>query len=267
MTLKKEPGRLMKIVILCGGFGTRLAEETDQIPKPMVEIGKMPILWHIMKIYYHYGFDNFYLALGYKGEIVKRFFLNYHLLSDNLEINTKTGKITKHSYLSEDWNAHLIDTGLETMTGGRIKRLEKYLKDETFMMTYGDGVSDINLKNLLKFHQSHGKLATVTAIRPLGRFGELVIDRDYVNKFIEKPERKENRISGGFFVLEPEVLDYIEGDHIIWERGPLEQLAKENQLMAYKHDGFWQCMDNIRELRYLRKLWEEIKAPWKIWED
>ena len=257
----------MKVVILCGGFGTRLAEETDKTPKPMVRIGKMPILWHIMKTYYHYDFREFLLTLGYKGEVIKHFFLDYHLMSDDLVINTKSGKIIKHSSLSEDWDIHLIDTGIETDTGGRIKRLTEFLKDETFMMTYGDGVSNINIKKLADFHKSHGKLATITAVRPPARFGEMVFDDKKVIDFKEKPIIQDGFISAGFFVLEPKVLDYIEGDSSRWEKEPLEKLAKDGELMAYFHDGFWQYMDNIRDLRYLQDIWAQKKAPWKIWKE
>lgn len=257
----------MKVVILAGGFGTRLAEETDIIPKPMVEIGGKPILWHIMKIYAHFGFNEFIIALGYKGELIKDFFMKYHFLSNSFTVNIKSGEITEHSEMDDDWIVHLVNTGLETMTGGRIKRLAKWLADETFMMTYGDGVSNVNLKDLLRFHRSHGKLATVTAVRPPARFGEMVFEDDKVIKFTEKPKIEESWISGGFFVLEPEVLNYIEGDDTHWEREPLERLAEEGQLMAYRHDSFWQCMDNIRDLRYLRKLWDEGNAAWKLWEE
>ncbi len=257
----------MKVVILTGGFGTRLAEETDIIPKPMVEISGKPILWHIMKHHTYFGFNEFILALGYKGEIIKDFFMKYHFLSNSFTVNTKSGEMTEHSKIKDNWLVHLVDTGLETMTGGRIKRLAKWLGDETFMMSYGDGVSNVDLKDLLRFHRSHGKLATVTAVRPTARFGEMAFDGDKVIKFSEKPQVKKSWISGGFFVLEPGVLDYIEGDDTHWEREPLERLAKEGQLMAYRHDGFWQCMDNIRDLRYLRRLWDEDKAPWKLWED
>lgn len=254
-----------KVVILAGGFGTRLAEKTDIIPKPMVEIGGKPILWHIMKIYAYFGFNEFIIALGYKGEIIKNFFVNYHFLSNSFTVNTKSGEMTEHSEIKDEWIVHLADTGSKTMNGGRIKRLVQWLTDETFMMTYGDGVSNVNLKELLRFHRSHGKLATVTAVRPPVRFGEMVFEGDKVIKFSEKPKIKESWVSGGFFVLEPEVLSYIEGDDTHWEREPLERLAKEGQLMTYRHDGFWQCMDNIRDLRYLRKLWNEEKAFWKVW--
>jgi len=257
----------MKVVILAGGFGTRLAEETVVIPKPMVEIGGKPILWHIMKHYAHFGFNEFIIALGYKGEIIKDFFMNYHFLSNSFTVNTKSGEIIEHSEVKDDWVVHLVDTGLETMTGGRIKRLAKWLADETFMMTYGDGVSNLNLKDLLRFHRSHGKLATVTAVRPPARFGGLTFSGDKVTEFTEKPKIGEGWVSGGFFVLEPEVLDYIEGDDTHWESEPLERLAKEGQLMGYRYEGFWQNMDTIRDLRYLRKLWDEGKAAWKLWED
>lgn len=257
----------MKVVILAGGFGTRLAEETDIIPKPMVEIGGKPILWHIMKHYAYFGFNEFIIAVGYKGEIIKDFFMKYHFLSNSLTVNTKSGEITEHNGMEDNWIVHLVDTGLETMTGGRIKGLTKWLTDETFMMTYGDGVSNVNLKDLLRFHRSHRKLATVMAVRPPARFGEMVFDGDMVIKFTEKPKIEESWINGGFFVLEPEVLDYIEGDATRWEREPLERLAEDDQLMAYRHDGFWQCMDNIRDLRYLRKLWDDCNAAWKLWEE
>ena len=256
-----------KIVILCGGLGTRLAEETDIIPKPMVEIGGKPILWHIMKYYAYFGFTEFIIALGYKGEMIKDFFMNYHFLSDSFTVNTKSGEITEHNKIKDDWKVHLVDTGLDTMTGGRMKKLSKWLTDDTFMMTYGDGIINLNLKNLLQFHRSHGKLATITAVQPLARFGRMVFDRDKVIKFAEKPKIDENWINGGFFILEPEVLNYIEDEGTHWEREPLERLTEAGQLMAYRHNDFWQCMDNIRDLRYLRKLWNEGKAPWKLWED
>jgi glucose-1-phosphate cytidylyltransferase len=257
----------MKVVILAGGFGTRLAEETDVIPKPMVEIGGKPILWHIMKIYAHFGFSEFFIALGYKGELIKDFFMKYHFLSNSLTVDIKSGEIIEHGANKDNWIVHLVDTGLETKTGGRIKKLEQKLKDDTFMMTYGDGVSNMDLRDLLRFHKSHGKLATVTAVHPPARFGEMVFDGNRVVKFSEKRKIEESWISGGFFVLEPGVLDYIDGANTWWEREPLERLAQEGELMAYRHNGFWQCMDNIRDLRYLRKLWDEGKAPWKLWDD
>jgi glucose-1-phosphate cytidylyltransferase len=257
----------MKTVILAGGFGTRLAEETDIIPKPMVEIGGKPILWHIMKHYGHFGFNEFIIALGQKGEVIKDFFMKYHFLSDGFTVNTKTGEMIEHNEKKDDWTVHLVDSGLETMTGGRIKRLAKWVSDGTFMMTYGDGVSNIDLKDLLRFHQSHGKLATVTAIQPPARFGEIVFEGDEVVRFSEKSRIMEGWINGGFFVLEPGVLNYIESDRIHWEREPLEMLAKESQLMVYRHEGFWQCMDNIRDLRELRELWNGNNATWKLWDD
>jgi glucose-1-phosphate cytidylyltransferase len=257
----------MKVVILAGGFGTRLAEETVVIPKPMVEIGGKPILWHIMKHYAYFGFNEFIIALGYKGEIIKDFFMNYHFLSNSFTVNTKSGEIIERSEVKDNWIVHLVDTGLETMTGGRIKRLTKWLADETFMMTYGDGVSNLNLKDLLRFHRSHGKLATVTAVRPPARFGGLAFNGDKVIEFTEKPKVGEGWVSGGFFVLESEVLDYIESDDTHWESDPLERLAEEGQLMGYRYEGFWQNMDTIRDLQYLRKLLDEGKAAWKLWED
>jgi len=257
----------MKVVILAGGLGTRLAEETDIIPKPMVKIGGKPILWHIMKIYAYFGFNEFIIALGYKSEIIKDFFMKYHFISNSFTVNTRSGELTEHSEMKDNWIVHLVDTDLETMTGGRIKRLAKWLADQTFMMTYGDGVSNVNLKDLLRFHRSHGKLATVTAVRPPARFGEMVFDGDKIIKFTEKPKIEESWVSGGFFVLEPEVLNYIEGDDTHWEREPLERLSGDGQLIAYRHDGFWQCMDNIRDLRYLRKLWDKDNAAWKLWSD
>jgi glucose-1-phosphate cytidylyltransferase len=257
----------MKVVILAGGFGTRLAEETVVRPKPMVEIGGKPILWHIMKQYAYFGFNEFIIALGYKGETIKDFFMNYHFLSNSFTVNTKSGEIIEQSEVKDNWIVHLIDTGLETMTGGRIKRLTKWLADETFMMTYGDGVSNLNLKDLLRFHRSHGKMATVTAIRPPARYGGLVFNGDKVMEFTEKPKIGEGWVSGGFFVLEPEVLEYIDGDDTHWESEPLERLAKEGQLMGYRYEGFWQNMDTIRDLQYLRKLWDEGKAAWKLGED
>jgi glucose-1-phosphate cytidylyltransferase len=255
----------MKAVILCGGLGTRLAEETDIIPKPMVEIGGKPILWHIMKYYSHFGVNDFVIALGYKGEMIKDYFLKYHILNNDFMINTKNGKIIEHREVEDEWCVNLVDTGLETMTGGRIKRLEKWIGDGTFMLTYADGVSNVNLKELLKHHQAHGKLATVTAVRPPPRYGELVFDGDKVIKFSEKPKTSATWINGGYFVLEPGILDFIEGDMISWEIEPLEKISNVGQLIAYRHDGFWQNMDNIRELRYLRELWAADKAAWKVW--
>lgn len=257
----------MKVIILAGGFGTRLEEETSTIPKPMVEIGGKPILWHLMKHYAHFGFNEFFLALGYKGNVIKDFFMKYPTLSNNFTVDIKTGTIKEYKEIKEDWIVHLIDTGLNSMTGGRVKRLEKWVSDETFMLTYGDGLSNINLKELFEFHQKHGKFATITAVRPPARFGELIFNNDFVINFAEKPLTTESWINGGFFVLEPEVFDYIKDDMTIWEREPLENLAKENQLVGYRLEGFWQCMDNLRDLRYLRSLWDSGNPPWKLWEE
>jgi glucose-1-phosphate cytidylyltransferase len=254
----------MKTVILAGGLGTRLAEETDATPKPMVEIGGSPILWHIMKIYGAAGFTEFVLALGYRAEVVKHYFLNYYQLRNDLTIS-RGGMVEVHDGDPEDWRVHLMDTGLETQTGGRIKRLTSLLEDETFMLTYGDGVADIRCGELLDFHRSHGRLATVTAVRPPARFGGLVFHGDLVSEFTEKPQIGEGWINGGFFVLEPQVLDYIEGDETIWEREPLERLAADGQLAAYRHDGFWQPMDTLRDVRLLNALWDDGDVPWKLW--
>jgi len=256
----------MKVVILAGGFGTRLQEETTVKPKPMVEIGGWPILWHIMNIYAAYGYKEFIVALGYKGEVIKNYFLNYYYLRNSFSIHLGNGRLDVHNASREDWVVHLIDTGLHTQTGGRIKRLAPWIGNETFMMTYGDGVANINIRELVAFHRRHGKLATVTAVRPPARFGGLAFDGDLVARFVEKPQIGEGWINGGFFVLEPGVLDYIQGDTIAWEREPLERLAEEGQLVAYRHDGFWQCMDTLRDVRLLESLWTEDRAPWKVWD-
>ena len=255
----------MKVGILAGGLGTRLAEETEVKPKPMVEIGGKPILWHIMMIYAHYGFKDFTIALGYKGEKIKEYFLKYRDLSSNLTVNLKNGDVDRHEKSVTDWSVQLIDTGLPTMTGGRIKRLAPYLGDQTCMLTWGDGVADINLNELLAFHRSHGKLATLTAVRPSARYGHLNLEGDCINEFTEKPQLSEGWINGAFFVLEPGVFDYIEGDDTQWEKEPLEQLARDGQLMAYQHTSFWQCMDTLREKYILEKYWNSGKAPWKLW--
>ena len=254
----------MKTVILAGGLGTRLAEETDVTPKPMVEIGGMPILWHIMKIYFAAGFGEFLIALGYRADIVKRYFLDYHQVRNDLTIRGD-GIVEVHDGDREDWLVHLIETGIDTQTGGRIKRLTEHLRDETFMLTYGDGVADIRCRELVDFHRAHGKLATVTAVRPPARFGGLVFDGDRVTEFTEKPQIGEGWINGGFFVLEPEVLEYIEGDESVWEREPLERLAEDGELVAYRHDGFWQPMDTLRDVRLLESLWQSGDVPWKVW--
>ena len=256
----------MKVAILAGGFGTRLAEETETKPKPMVEIGGRPILWHIMMHYSHYGFDDFAIALGYKSEVIKKYMVDYCSLNSNLTVNLKDGLVTKHTDYCPDWTVDLIDTGIHTNTGGRIKRLAPYMGNETFMLTWGDGVSDVNLHDLLAFHRSHGKLATLTAVRPTARFGHLELESDQITEFSEKPQLGEGWINGAFFVLEPGVFDYIEGDDTQWEKAPLERLAQDGQLMAYRHTSFWQCMDTMRDKRLLESLWQSGDAPWKIWE-
>lgn len=257
----------MKVVILAGGFGTRLSEETDLKPKPMVEIGGKPILWHIMKIYSHYGFNDFIICLGYKGYMIKEWFANYFLHNSDVTIKIKTNEIIVHETKTEDWVVSLIDTGINTQTGGRIKRVKDYIGEETFMLTYGDGVSDVDINALVKFHKSHGKLATITSVQPPGRFGSIEMEGDRVIRFKEKPKGDGGWINGGFFVLEPKVIDYIESDETYWEREPLENLANDGQLMTYKHYGFWKAMDTLRDKRELESLWNSKKAPWKLWKD
>ena len=256
----------MKVVILAGGMGTRMQEETAVKPKPMVEIGGKPILWHIMKIYSAYAFNEFVITLGYKGEWIKKYFLNYYHLDNDFSIHTKDGRIDMHDGEYEDWIVHLVDTGQETMTGGRLKRLKKWIGNETFMMTYGDGVANINIKELFAFHRKHGKLATVTAVRPEARFGGLTLEEDSVTQFLEKPQVGEGWINGGFFVLEPKVLDYIGGDDTFFEWEPVRKLVAEGQLAAFRHDGFWQPMDTLRDVQRLNDLWAKNNAPWKIWK-
>jgi glucose-1-phosphate cytidylyltransferase len=257
----------MKVAILAGGMGTRLAEETDQRPKPMVEIGGKPILWHIMKYYSSYGLNEFIIALGYKKEAIIRYFLDLHYCSSNLTIRTGNGAVTVHDQPHQpDWTIHLIDTGLLTNTGGRIKRLAPHIGNSTFMLTWCDGLSDVNLRRLLAFHRSHGKLATVTTVRAPARFGCVELDREQVTGFREKPANGGGWINGAFFVLEPGVFAYIRDDTTSWERGPMERLAEERQLAAYRHNSFWQCMDTLREKRLLDELWTEGHAPWKRWE-
>lgn len=257
----------MKVGILAGGLGTRLAEETVEKPKPMVEIGGKPILWHIMMLYSQHGFNDFAVALGYKAEVIKKYMVDYSSLNSDLKVDIGSGTVERSGGYQPDWKIDLIDTGLHTNTGGRIKRLIPYMNNETFMLTWGDGVSDINLKELLDFHRSHGKLATLTAVRPPARFGHLDLDGDKIVNFSEKLQTREGWINGAFFVLEPGVFNYIPGDDTLWEKEPLEQLAKDGQLMAYKYDGFWQCMDTLRDKRKLQSLWDSNHAPWKTWED
>lgn len=256
----------MKTVILAGGFGTRLTEETANKPKPMVEIGGRPILWHIMKSYAQHGFKEFVIAMGYKADVIKKYFVEYADLSGNLtvEISKGTSRITQRE--QDEWVIHLEDTGMHSNTGGRIKHLSKWLQDDTFMVTYGDGVSNVPIKELVNFHKSHGKLATLTAVRPPARFGGLFInEQNAVTKFTEKPQAGEGWINGGFLVFEPQVLELIKNSASSLEADVLEYLAKENQLTAYCHDGFWQCMDTVRDLKYLEGLWSAGQAPWKVW--
>jgi glucose-1-phosphate cytidylyltransferase len=257
----------MKVAILAGGYGTRLAEETDIRPKPMVEIGGRPILWHIMMHYSYYGFKDFIIALGYKGDYIKKYMVDYCSINSNLTVDLKTREVTAHDKCDQDWKVELIDTGFKTQTGGRVKRLESYIGSSRFMLTWGDGVSDVNLEKLLDFHKSHGKLATVTAVRPPARYGYMVFDGDVVTEFTEKPQIGEGWINGAFFILEPGIFDYIDGDETVWEREPLERLSREGQLIAYRHTSFWQCMDTLREKHILESLWESGEAPWKTWED
>lgn len=256
----------MKIIILAGGLGTRLAEETEVKPKPLVEVGEHPILWHIMKLYAHFGHKEFVVALGYKGEMIKRYFLDYHNLKRDMTLDLGKGSTELRDAETEDWVLHLVDTGKDTMTGGRVKRLEKNINGETFMLTYGDGVCNVDINELLKFHRSHGKTATVTAVHPPARFGEMLIDSEnVVAEFSEKPQTKEGWINGGFMVLEPGVFDYLESDESVLEVDLLERLAAKGELVAYRHGGFWQCMDTLRDKRNLEAEWDSGQAPWKIW--
>jgi len=256
----------VKVVILAGGLGTRLSEETELRPKPMVEIGGKPILWHIMKIYAHYGLRDFIICLGYKGYLIKEYFVNFHRHTSDLTVDTATGEVSIHRPGEDAWRVTLVETGLETMTGGRLKRIREYINNEPeFLMTYGDGVASIDIAALLAFHRAQGRLATVTAVRPPGRFGALEIANDRVDHFMEKPSSEGSHINGGFFVLSPKVLELIQGDATTWEREPLEALAKQQQLSAYLHDGFWQPMDTLREKRMLEDMWASGRAPWKCW--
>jgi len=253
----------MKVILLAGGFGTRLAEYTDVIPKPMVPIGGKPILWHIMQTYAHFGHKDFYIALGYKAEVVKEYFLNYHTFNSDFTVDLASGNISPHQTDPADWKVTLVNTGDESMTGGRIKRLQKFIGNETFMLTYGDGLADIDLEALLKFHRSHGKMVTISAVRPAARFGELELDGQRVASFQEKPQMHQGWINGGFFIIEPEFFELIDGDSTLLEREPLEQATKAGELMAYCHDGFWHCMDTKRDHDLLESMWSK-GAPWNV---
>ena len=259
----------MKVVLLAGGFGSRISEESQFKPKPMIEIGGMPILWHIMKEYAYYGHTEFIICAGYKQHVIKEWFADYFLHTSDVTFDfTQDDKIIVHNKRAEQWKVTVVDTGLNTMTGGRLKRVREFIGNEPFFMTYGDGVSDVNIKKLLEFHKSHGKLATMSAVKPDSRFGVLDLSEDsMVNAFREKSSVDSGYINAGFMVLDPKVLDYVKDDTIMFEREPMEQLAAEGQLMCYKHDGFWQCMDTMRDKERLEKLWAEKRAPWKVWAD
>lgn len=253
----------MKVIILAGGFGTRLSEYTDLVPKPMVSIGGRPILWHIMRTYAHFEHKDFYLALGYKAELIKEYFLNYRSVNSDFTVDLGTGEVSSHQTDDTDWRVTLVQTGLDSMTGGRVKRMQPFMDDEPFMLTYGDGVADIDLDALLDFHQSHGKMVTVTAVHPGARFGELVIDSDQVRSFQEKPQVGQGWINGGYFVIQPEFMNLIANDDMVLEREPLEEAARLGELMAFKHEGFWQCMDTKRDRDSLEANWSNGKALWK----
>ena len=255
----------MKVAILAGGLGTRLAEETIVKPKPMVEVGGRPMLWHIMNIYAAYGYKEFVVALGYKGEIIKDYFMNYFHHNSSLSVNLDSGEKIVHSGRGEDWIVHLLDTGETTQTGGRVKQMAEFIGKEPFMLTYGDGVANIDIPALVKYHTDQKKYVTVTAVRPPARFGQMVIQDGKVVQFQEKPQIGEGWINGGFFVLQPEIVDYIPGNQTSWEFDALEKLASDGQVVAYQHETFWQCMDSIRDVHLLEKLWSEGNAPWKIW--
>lgn len=259
----------MKVVILAGGFGTRISEESYLKPKPMLEIGGKPILWHIMKEYSHYGFNDFIICCGYKQHVIKEWFADYYLYNSDVTFDfTQENKMTVHNNVSEPWKVTLVDTGLNTMTGGRVKRVQKYIGDEPFMLTYGDGVCDVNISDLLEFHMKQGKIATLTAVSVAQRFGILEIQEDQtITSFREKSADDGSRINGGYMVLEPKIFDYIEGDSTVFEKGPLERVAAEGQLSSYIFDGYWQCMDTKREMDKLNELWDSGEAPWKTWED
>lgn len=255
----------MKVAILAGGFGSRLSEETAIRPKPLVEIGGKPILWHIMKIYASFGFNEFVIALGYKGEMIKDYFINYRYISRSLTINLSNGDINLHNGDTEEWVVSLLDTGIQAQTGDRVKQIAEFIGNEPFMMTYGDGVANVNINDLLQFHINQRKFATVTAVRPPSRFGGIAFDGNLVSQFEEKPQIGEGWINGGFFVMEPDALKYISGEGVIWEKEPMEHLTNIGQLAAYKHDHFWQCMDTLRDVRLLDDYWRGGHAPWKVW--
>lgn len=257
----------MKVVILAGGFGTRISEESHLRPKPMIEIGEQPILWHIMKLYSAYGYNDFVICLGYKAYMIKEYFSDYFLHTSDVTFDLANNKMTVHNNFSEPWKVTLVDTGLNTMTGGRLKRVQSYVGNEPFHFTYGDGVADVNINELVEFHQRHGKMATMTAIQPDGRFGVLDIDNDKILAFREKSKSDSGWINGGFMVLQPDVFDYIAGDSTVFEKQPLEELAALGQLMSYRHEGFWQCMDTQRDKQRLEELWSKNEAPWRVWKN
>jgi len=260
----------MKVVILCGGKGTRLREETEYRPKPLVQIGGKPILWHIMKTYSAFGFHEFVLCLGYKGEMIKDYFINYDLLNSDFTISLGTKQIMRDNVAHDEanWRVSLVDTGDETMTGGRLARIRKYIgNDQNFLVTYGDGVSDVSIPDLLRFHHDSGRIATLTGVHPIGRFGELSVEGTAVRNFAEKPEASDSWINGGYFVLNQRIFDYLDGDDCILERMPLERLSSEGQLGIYRHSGYWQCMDTLRDMEQLNRQWSSGEAPWKIWAD
>ena len=257
----------MKVVLLAGGFGTRISEESHLKPKPMIEIGDKPILWHIMKSYSAYGFNEFIICLGYKAYSIKEYFADYFLHTSDVTFDLCNNQMTVHRNYSEPWKVTLIDTGLNTMTGGRVKRIQPYIGNEPFLLTYGDGVSDVNIKELVDFHESHGKIATMMAVQPEGRFGVLDVQNSQIKAFREKSRSDTGYINAGFMVFQPEIFDYISGDSTVLEKEPLEKIASQGQLMAYKHEGFWQCMDTQRDKKKLEELWDSGKAPWKVWND
>lgn len=258
---------VLKVIILAGGYGTRISEETHLKPKPMVEVGGKPILWHIMKIYSYYGLNDFIICLGYKGYVIKEYFANYFLHMSDVTFDMAKNDMSVHQNNTDPWKVTLVDTGEGTMTGGRIKRIRKYITEDTFCLTYGDGLSNIHIGKLIEFHRDHGKSATISAVRPPGRFGTLLLNQDQVIAFQEKPQGDGNWINGGFFVLSTNVFDFIQSDETMWEHEPLETIAQQGHLAAYRHQGFWQPMDTLRDRTKLEEMWEKKEAPWKVWED